>query len=396
MTEKLRALGRVLLLSILIINTSCDKDEEVILSDANLITLFTVTSGDFTENFEVKEDKVEGVLPYRVDAMDLSLTINISDKATITPSPSTITAITAPITFVVTAENGEKKNYIVDIQRELSPENTMVSFGVKTPLFETNAAINNEMGTISQRMLPGTVLTSIETLVAISDRATIAPDPTTIMDYSSPVNFTVTAENGDIKEYVVNLGLMNEDYEAKCDIANASKWFGGDDREGDSNPGVAPRNVGTGNVIFLDKDTYPTNFGFHVTDAFRGNGTSTERGDLELEFKLNIRDQSGDIIKTTNTKLTGVFKGGWIDFDLSSLNLFLKKDTQYNFTYYLIDGEALGVSTGSDANLNVDTGICGATGFSGESRIRENTFLENWNVWWPHEWHFNFRLEGKQ
>ncbi|WP_438710498.1 hypothetical protein ACSTS3_16620 [Aquimarina muelleri] len=81
---------------------------------------------------------------------------------------------------------------------------------------------------------------------------------------------------------------------------------------------------------------------------------------------------------------------------MASLNLLLKKNTQYNFTYYLIDGEVLGVSSGSDANLNADSGICGSTGWSGESKKKNNTSLEDWEVWWSHEWHFNFRLEAKQ
>jgi hypothetical protein len=377
------------------INASCDKDEEVILNDDNFITSVKLTSGGFTKDFEIKDNEVNGVVPYTIDDLDLALAITISDKATITPDPGTITSIKEPINFIVTAENGEKKNYVVDIKRELSPENAIVSFQIKTTLFETNADIDNETGAINQRVLPNTALTSIETTVIISDRATISPDPKTISDYTNPVVFTVTAENGESKEYQVTIELMNEEYVAKCDISNASKWFGGDDRVIPDYPEIGPRNVGTGQVILLTKDTYSTKFGFLLREPFRSDKTNIKYlGDLEL--KLNIRDIDGVIIATKNVMINGPFNGGWIDFDLTSLNLLLKKNTQYNFTYYLINGEALGVSSGSDANLNVDSGICGATGFSGTSKERENTSLEDWDVWHSHEWHFNFRLEGKQ
>lgn len=396
MTKKLITFGRVCMLSILMINASCDKDEEVVLNAGNFITSVKLTSGDFTKDFEIKDNEVNGVVPYMIDDLDIALAITISDKATVTPDPSTITSIKDPTNFIITAENGEKKNYVVNIKRELSPENEIVSFQIKTDLFKTNVDIDNETGKINQRVLPNTMLTSIETTGVISDRATISPDPKTISDYRNPITFTVTAENGESKEYLVTLELMNEEYAAQCDISNASKWFGGDDREGDLNPGgIGPRNVGTGQVILVAKDTYPTKFGFLLRRPFESRRTNTNYlGDLE--FKLNIRDINGVVIASKNIMINGPFTGGWIDFDLTSLNLLLKKNTQYNFTYYLINGEALGVSSGSDANLNVDSGICGATGFSGTSKERENTSLEDWSVWYSHEWHFNFRIEGKQ
>ncbi|WP_103068851.1 DUF5018 domain-containing protein [Aquimarina sediminis] len=365
------------------------------LSSENIIESIKLTSADFTKDFEIKDNEVNGVVPYTIDDLDITLVITISDKATITPDPSTITSIKEPVNFMVTAENGEKKNYVVDIKRELSPENTIVSFQIKTALFEANTDIDNETGTINQTVLPNTVLTSIETIAVISDRATISPDPKTISDYTNPVLYTVTAENGESKEYRVALQLMNEDFSVQCDIRNATKWFGGDDRVIPDYPEIGPRNVGTGQTINLKKDTYPTKFGFFLRDPFRSDLTNIiYSGDFEI--KLNIRNADGRIEKSISTIVSGPFNGGWIDFDLSSLNIFLKKGKAYNFTWYLVDGERLGVSSGSSGNANSDSGVCGAIGWAGESREKDNTSLEDWGVWFDHPWHFNFRLEGKQ
>ena len=396
MTKTLLRLGSAILLAILLINTSCN-DGEITLSDDNFIISFKVISGDYEQNFDVIDNQIEGVLPFQVDENNVKLDVLISEKATISPDPASITALTGPIEFIVTAENGDENKYVVAIDGELSPENSMVSFELTTNIFETMVDINEETGAINQRVLPDTDLTSVSSTVVISEKATISPDPESISDFTNPVAFTVTAENGETREYVVTLELMDEDYEAKCEIRNASKWFGGDDREGDANPGgIAPRNVGTGQTVLLQNDTYPTRFSFYLNDAFRGNGTSTENGDLDLDLKLNIRDIDGNILASTITRLTGVFNGGWIDFDLSSLNLFMKKNTPYVFTYYLVDGEELKIYSGSTGNANADSGVCGATGYSGQSRKIDNTTLEDWHVWFDHPWHFNFRFDGKQ
>ncbi len=393
MKTKIKNVFKIAVLMLLIINISCEG--EGTLSNENEIISFSLTAGDFTKDFETKNDVIEGVVPHTIDGSNISLRITISEKATIAPDPGAITTIDGIANFVITAEDGTKREYVVDIERELSPENTIVSFEVKTSLFETNADIDNETGTINQRVLPGTVLTDIETTIEVSIGATITPDPKTILDYSNPITFTVTAENGETKEYLVTLTLMDEDYMAQCDIMNAFKWFGGDDRVNPQFPHLQPRNVGTGQVIMVEKDLYPIKFGFFLRDPFRSDQTNTMYKD-DLEIRLHVRNQEGDIMHTINTLLKGPFLGGWVDFELANLNLLLKKDKKYNFTWYLVNGETLGISSSSSGNANVGSGICGASGLDGESREIDNTHLDDWNVWYAHEWHFNFRLEGKQ
>ncbi|WP_062057111.1 DUF5018 domain-containing protein [Aquimarina longa] len=377
------------------ITTSCNKDEEVILSDDNFITLVKLTSGDFSKDFKIKDKKVSGVVPYTVNDLEVALAITISDKATITPDPSTISSIKDPINFTVTAENGEKSNYVIDIKRELSPEKAVTSFQIKTSFFETNVDIDQESGIIKKRVLPKISLTSLTPMITISDKATISPDPKTISDYTNPVVFTVTAENGESKEYKVDLQLMDKDFSVQCDIRNASKWFGGDDRVVPEYPEIGPRNVGTGQTIKVKKDTYPIKFGFFLTDPFRSSQTGALYS-KNLELRLDIRNVDGVIEKTLKKNVSGPFNGGWIDFDLSSANVFLKGGESYNFTWYLVKGEELGISSGTSGNNNVDSGLCGATGWSGTSKEKLKTSLEDWDVWYDHPWHFNFRLEGKQ
>ncbi|SHJ46394.1 DUF5018 domain-containing protein [Aquimarina spongiae] len=364
-------------------------------SPENDLVSFNLKSGDYVEDFEVVENEINGRTPYYIDDEDVTLTIEISNHATITPDPSTVKSIVDPITFTVTAENGDEQSFTVNIKRDLSPEKELLSFEIDTDIFKRSLDIDEESRTIFQRILPDVNLMSLTPIVTISNRATISPDPETILDYTNPIVFTVTAENGDTKEYTVTLESMDVDYDVQCDITNAFKWFGGDDRAVPDVPEIGPRNVGTGQTVILKKDTNPTSFGVHFSDPFRSDNTgATYNGNFEI--KLNIRESNGNIIASKITTVQGPFNGGWVDFDLSSLYLLLENDTNYFFTWYLINGEALGVSTGSTANVDEADEIHNGSGFTGESKSENGTSLEDWDTWYPHEWHFSFRISGKQ
>ncbi len=283
-----------------------------------------------------------------------------------------------------------------EIVEELSGENSIISFEIAAGVLKVNADINEAGNSINQRLLPDTDLTSLDTKVVISENASISPNPETINDYTKPVTFTVTAENGNTKEYIVTFGIMDENYAAQCDVNDASKWFGGDDRESPDNPLIEPRNVGTGQTIRLVKDLYPTSFGVYFRGGFRFSSIGRLYKE-DVELKLNIRNADGSILASTTTLVEGSFEGGWVDFDLSSLNLLLKNNTDYYFTWYLIDGESLAVTTGSTGNTEqIIDGIHNGPGYSGQSRKKDGTSLEDWDTWFEHSWYFNFRIEGKQ
>ena len=368
------------------------------LFDKNEIVSFTLKSGEYEEDFEVVENEISGRAPHYIDDEDVTLTIEVSKHATITPDPGTVKSIVDPITFTVTAENGDEQNFTVDIKREISPEKKLLSFEIDTDFFKKSLDIDEENGTVFQRVLPDVDLMSLTATVTISNRATISPDPETISDYTNPVVFTVTAENGDTKEYTVTLEKMDMDFETGCEDSNLIKWFGGDDREADpAFPNAfRPRNVGEGQTISLEKDMYPTLFGVFFDGPFASARTNEVYTD-DIEINLDIRDEDGAIIKSTSAIITAPFGGGRVDFDISSLNLLLEGKKTYYFTWYLVDGERLGINSGALGNTNEGiTGICGSGGFCATSRIEENTSLSDWSIWVRWTANFNFKLIGKQ
>ncbi|HIZ83277.1 MAG TPA: DUF4886 domain-containing protein [Firmicutes bacterium] len=50
-------------------------------------------------------------------------------------------------------------------------------------------------------------ITSLAPDITISDKATISPDPSIPQDFSQPVKYTVTAENGDTREYTISISM---------------------------------------------------------------------------------------------------------------------------------------------------------------------------------------------
>ncbi len=83
-----------------------------------------------------------------------------------------------------------------------SKEASIISFELGTYKGKLN-------GTSLSIELPyGTDISSLSAKVKLSESATIKPDPKTVKDWSTPVSFTVTAENGESKKYTVTVKIL--------------------------------------------------------------------------------------------------------------------------------------------------------------------------------------------
>lgn len=372
---------------------SCATEEN--LSSENTIQSFSITKGNVTKKISIEENSISGIVESTFELEDINLIVSIPKGAKISPDPTTIKSINGPLSFVVTAENGEIRNYEVDIKREPSIDNFILELNIKTPNLLLNATINAETGLITKRLPEINDLKNLNVEIKFSKHATITPDPKTIKDYSEPVNFTVKSESGAEKIYQVKLEYMNNYISRSCSEANAWKWFGGDNRT--NVPDILPydRNIGTGQTVIVDKNLVPSTFSIHLREGFSYD-EDKQRYNKPVMLKLIIRDANLNVLATTTTEVSGYFNGGFVPFDLQALNLYLEANKTYSFYWYLVNGEKLGISAGSSGNTQTGEGFCFNSGYSGESRISRNNSLENSNVWYKHTWHFNIELEGKE
>jgi len=198
--------SKVLLFAFIIALFSCEPTaEEAELLNGNLITAFSVQSGGTPLDVQISGTDIQVIIPYSLDLGQILVSLSLSEGAEVNPKPEAVNIIVDGLTFTVTAENGDKRTYNVTVVQELSPENDLLSFIIKDAEENIEAVIDTTSNLISY-ILPYTAdLTQLDTEVTISPKATIDPDPTAITDYSETVSYTVTAENGNTKEYEVSL-----------------------------------------------------------------------------------------------------------------------------------------------------------------------------------------------
>lgn len=368
-------------------------------NDENYITKFSISVGSniVEGSIDNKSNTVKLNIPDKFDITSIKPDIEISTNATISPLKDQLQNFENEIEYEITSESGEKRTYSVlsTIESGLNDENSILEFRINGGTFITNATINNYDDSITQRVPQSVDLSNLNISISIPDYATITPEITNLKDFSQPVAVKVISESGIEKTYDVSIIHMDDSFSKTCGEMDASKWFGGDDRTGVPNLNPFDRNVGTGQAIILDKDLNPTSFAVHLESAFSSRINNLNANSLEL--KLNIRNANGEILIATKTNVSDSFNGGMITFDLENENLFLENNTKYIFQWYLINGELLGVSSGSSANSTEGrSGFCFNGGYAGQSKLSNSNSLEEFSVWFEHEWNFNIILNGKQ
>ena len=54
------------------------------------------------------------------------------------------------------------------------------------------------------------------------------------------------------------------------------------------------------------------------------------------------------------------------------------------------------LSTQMNWRLNEGNGFCFRQAYAGQSKISENTDIDNWGSWYETPWHFNIKMEGEK
>ena len=181
---------RVIYLLLIILLFSCTKDEPKKSNEAKIISW---KFGDKTAT--IKGTNISFSYPYGTDITKLTAKVEISSKAIIKPDPTKTKDYTNPIDFVVTAEDGTTKQtykVTVTVAKNTEAKITSWKFGDKTATIK---------GTDISFSYPfGEDITKLTAKVEISSKASIKPDPKTIKDYTKPIDFVVTAEDGTTKQ----------------------------------------------------------------------------------------------------------------------------------------------------------------------------------------------------
>lgn len=177
----------------------------------------TVTARKSSENYitAYKLGDAEGVIdgdniaitiPYAMDLAAVEPEITISKSAALT-APDALKE--GENTYTVTAEDGTERVYTVTITR------TAVATGRQILSFTYGAVagtIDQVNGTISLGLPAGTS-TTFAPAIRVSDFATVTPASGEARDFSKPVKYKVTAQNGSTTTYTVTVTVSQEQAE---------------------------------------------------------------------------------------------------------------------------------------------------------------------------------------
>lgn len=177
----------------------------------------TVTTRKSSENYitAYKLGDAEGVIdgdniaitiPYAMDLAAVEPEITISESAALT-APDALKE--GENTYTVTAEDGTERVYTVTITR------TAVATGRQILSFTYGAVagtIDQVNGTISLGLPAGTS-TTFAPAIRVSDFATVTPASGEARDFSKPVKYKVTAQNGSTTTYTVTVTVSQEQAE---------------------------------------------------------------------------------------------------------------------------------------------------------------------------------------
>lgn len=165
-----------------------------------------VGSSDFIAASGLAKDSIIVTVPYSTtDAQLQSLvpTYTISDLATCTPTSGTANDFTNPTSYIVTAESGAVKEYVVRVKRApASSACSITNFSLNIADEQVQIDATNKI--ISVKVGAGDVLTGITPSITKSPQSTIT-SPTFPQNFSSPVDITVKAEDGTTKTYKVTV-----------------------------------------------------------------------------------------------------------------------------------------------------------------------------------------------
>jgi hypothetical protein len=133
-----------------------------------------------------QNDKITVTLPYGTSVKALSPTIEIPQGAVISPASGTVIDFSQPVKFRV--KNGNiYKDYQVTVQAQVP----IISFKING----LSATINHSSKTISLTMPEGTNLTALQPVIEMASGVNINPASGTTINFSSPVQFTVSNAN---------------------------------------------------------------------------------------------------------------------------------------------------------------------------------------------------------
>ena len=197
------------LLPTLFLIIACSEKEVIPKSSAKVITKFRFIQ--FSPAIEGVIDettkRITAVVPPSTDVTKLIPSISVSAKAKVLPDSGKIQDFTNEVAYTVTAEDGTVATYKAMVSRTKFSGKDILEFSFADFTPAIVAKIDPATKTITATLPATADLTKLKPTLKLSDRAIISPATGVVTDFSKPVNFTVTAEDGMTQVYVATINI---------------------------------------------------------------------------------------------------------------------------------------------------------------------------------------------
>jgi len=179
---------------------------EVIKNTEREILTFLFNELDPVVEAVINENTVYAEVIYGTDVTTMVPTVEISSDATISPEIGIATDFSNTVNYTVTAQDAQTESYEVNVKILENTESIITSFVIDEQYRET--IIDEENHQISIKAEKGVDITSLLPSIEISEEATIIPALDEPQDFSSPVEYTVTAQNQNYQRtYTISIEL---------------------------------------------------------------------------------------------------------------------------------------------------------------------------------------------
>ncbi|SMO91737.1 Predicted protein [Saccharicrinis carchari] len=209
----------LILLSVFVL--SCSDEEKKEIEDA--IAYETQILGLSFENVEMElpvriDHEAQSITAYVLGSVDVGSLIprfSLSADAKVSPKDGVKYSFATPVTFQVSAPDQSYTNYVLTV---VPINNEINTFALQTG--QQAWEFNLREGTITEvspRKYEVEVyvhhdddITNLNTIVDAVNGAVVSPDPTTVKDYSSPVEYSVSDGNGNQRIYTVKVNQTDQ------------------------------------------------------------------------------------------------------------------------------------------------------------------------------------------
>lgn len=199
------------MLAVMFCMNACDVEKEPYVQGAEnekMILKFEVDDVIGT----IDEDAKIVVLdfPAGTDVSHLTPNIDVSTYATIEPESGVPQDFTNPVYYTVTAMDGTTVQYMVEaVVHDADNEKSILSFTIDG----VEGDINEIAKEVEVMMPEGTDVTQLVPTIVVSEGATVEPASGVAQDFTNPVTYTVTAQNGTMAVYTVTVAVEGGDVE---------------------------------------------------------------------------------------------------------------------------------------------------------------------------------------